>query len=364
MPNLKFPRDPRHCSESDFAVSCDSTFLTFLRTSAVVTATPTEEEVSLFAFPSDPVVRKKWVIAIKRDEGKHFTITKYTKLCSGHFQQSDYLPNVAGNRRYLKQQAVPSVFAFNVSKKPPRKKPCERQPLPVVQRISIADDNVTSEALLKMVSEHAVGEAASKEASAVITDLNSEDSAGESTCQEEASNAVSNVNSITMEDLTGHVTHDTGSAVNEEATIGPVANNASDVCACQTAARGPTDSMHIDRLQNLQKQTESQAKLVQDLELDLESYKEQLRKAEDALSKAQSELRGALAKCNRVSMATVSKVCITWISYMYVHLAQLDLWLPRAAVDDAMPPAFKEQYSSTRVILDATEVQCKASSSL
>ncbi|CAN8026773.1 unnamed protein product [Ixodes persulcatus] len=410
-------------------------------------------KVSLFAFPSDPVVRKKWVIAIKRDEGKHFTITKYTKLCSGHFQQSDYLPNVAGNRRYLKQQAVPSVFAFNVSKKPPRKKPCERQPLPVVQRISIADDNVTSEALLKMVSEHAVGEAASKEASAVITDLNS-------------------------------------SAVNEEA-IDPVANNASDVCACQTAARGPTDSMHMDRLQNLQKQTESQAKLVQDLELDLESYKEQLRKAEDALSKAQSELRGALAKCNRfddqekelqktkqalfknqrelelalarcsaleakasrkfsiecfkdspadvqfytgllsygdfmklwqflapgengenikfwsttysgkatnagrrpilssreqlflllvrlrlglfekdlayrfrVSMATVSKVCITWISYMYVHLAQLDLWLPRAAVDDAMPPAFKEQYSSTRVILDATEVQCEASSSL
>ncbi|CAN7976884.1 unnamed protein product [Ixodes persulcatus] len=49
---------------------------------------------------------------------------------------------------------------------------------------------------------------------------------------------------------------------------------------------------------------------------------------------------------------------------MYVHLAQLHLWLPRAAVDDAMPPAFKEQYSSTRVILDATEVQCEASSSL
>ncbi|CAN7981346.1 unnamed protein product, partial [Ixodes pacificus] len=219
-------------------------------------------KMSLFAFPSDPVVRKKWVIAIKRDEGKHFTITKYTKLCSGHFQQSDYPPNVAGNRRYLKQQAVPSVFAFNVSKKPPKKKPCERQPLPVVQRISIADDNVTSEALLKTVSEDAVGEAASREeASAVITDLTNEDTA--------------------------------------EATIGPVANNASDKCACQTAARGPTDFMHMDRLQNLQKQTESQAKLVQDLELDLERYKEQLREAEDALSKVQSELCSALDKCSR-----------------------------------------------------------------
>ncbi|CAN7992631.1 unnamed protein product, partial [Ixodes pacificus] len=218
-----------------------------------------------FGFPIDPVVRKKWVIAIKRDEGKHFTITKYTKLCSGHFQQSDYLPNVAGNRRYMKQQAVPSVFAFNVSKKPPRKKPCERQPLPVVQRISIADDNVTSEALLKMVSEDAVSQAASKEeASVVITDLTNEDTAGESTCN-----------------------------------YRPSRQQPSDECACQTAARGPTDFMHIDRLQNLQKQTESQAKLVQDLELDLERYKEQLREAEDALSKAQSELCSALAKCNR-----------------------------------------------------------------
>ncbi|KAM7308766.1 uncharacterized protein ISCGN_012399 [Ixodes scapularis] len=66
----------------------------------------------------------------------------------------------------------------------------------------------------------------------------------------------------------------------------------------------------------------------------------------------------------RVSKATVSKVCITWISYVYLHLGQLHLWLPREAVDDAMPPAFKDRYPTTRVILDATEVKCEASSSL
>ncbi|CAN7995935.1 unnamed protein product, partial [Ixodes pacificus] len=66
----------------------------------------------------------------------------------------------------------------------------------------------------------------------------------------------------------------------------------------------------------------------------------------------------------KVSTATVSKICITWISYIYINIGQLPLWLPREAVDDEMPPAFKERYPSTRVILDATEVKCEASSSL
>lgn len=71
-----------------------------------------------------------------------------------------------------------------------------------------------------------------------------------------------------------------------------------------------------------------------------------------------------LAYAFKVSVATVSKVCITWINYIFVHLGQLDLWLPRAEVDDAMPPAFKERYPSARVIFDSTEVRCEASSSL
>lgn len=66
----------------------------------------------------------------------------------------------------------------------------------------------------------------------------------------------------------------------------------------------------------------------------------------------------------RVSLATVSKICITWINYIYIHVGQLSLWLPRTAIDDAMPPAFKDRFPSTRVILDATEIKCEASSFL
>lgn len=49
---------------------------------------------------------------------------------------------------------------------------------------------------------------------------------------------------------------------------------------------------------------------------------------------------------------------------MYVHLGQIPLWPTRKAVDDSMPPAFRDHYPTTRVILDATEVKCQVSSSL
>lgn len=85
-----------------------------------------------FSFPKDTDWRKRWIIAIKRDEGPFFTVTKFTKVCSRHFTEANYLPNVAGNRRFLKQDAVPSIFAFSAPRPPPRKKPRNREPLNLV----------------------------------------------------------------------------------------------------------------------------------------------------------------------------------------------------------------------------------------
>lgn len=60
----------------------------------------------------------------------------------------------------------------------------------------------------------------------------------------------------------------------------------------------------------------------------------------------------------------MSKLCTTLISYVYLHHGQLPLWMPRNTVNDAMPQAFRDRYPTTRVILDAIEVKCQASSSL
>ncbi|XP_070392818.1 uncharacterized protein [Dermacentor albipictus] len=65
-----------------------------------------------------------------------------------------------------------------------------------------------------------------------------------------------------------------------------------------------------------------------------------------------------------VSTSTVSRVFSGWINFMYIQLGKLTLWVPRSKIDRHMPPAFRELYPSTRVIIDATEVKCEVPSSL
>ncbi|KAH6938579.1 hypothetical protein HPB50_010896 [Hyalomma asiaticum] len=44
----------------------------------------------------------------------------------------------------------------------------------------------------------------------------------------------------------------------------------------------------------------------------------------------------------KVSVATVSRICTTWISFIYLQVGQMDLWVSREEVDRTMPAIFKE----------------------
>ncbi|CAN7948855.1 unnamed protein product [Ixodes hexagonus] len=82
-------------------------------------------KVSYHRFPSDAEIKKKWIAAIKRDEGPLFQVSKSTKVCSLHFLETDFWTNVASDHRLLQGSAVPSVFPFRKTK-PSRKPPCQR----------------------------------------------------------------------------------------------------------------------------------------------------------------------------------------------------------------------------------------------
>ena len=74
----------------------------------------------------------KWIVAIRRDIGKHFQVTTYTRVCSRHFKPSDYLPSLTGRKRTLKPTAVPSVFHLKkrspvIWKAPTRRSPIKRK---------------------------------------------------------------------------------------------------------------------------------------------------------------------------------------------------------------------------------------------
>ena len=67
-------------------------------------------------------VDAEWIHAIRRDEGKHFQITKWTKVCSRHFRQYDFIQTLNG-RGDVRPDAVPSLFAWTRTSPRKRKAP-------------------------------------------------------------------------------------------------------------------------------------------------------------------------------------------------------------------------------------------------
>ena len=89
--------------------------------------------LSFHTFPKDVLVKKKWIVAIKWDEGPEFCVTKSTVVCSDNFIDSDYATgkrqgSTSGPSRSsktlkrLRKNAVPSVFSFRPLHK------CRRKP--------------------------------------------------------------------------------------------------------------------------------------------------------------------------------------------------------------------------------------------
>ena len=64
------------------------------------------------------------------------------------------------------------------------------------------------------------------------------------------------------------------------------------------------------------------------------------------------------------SQATVSKIVISWINFMYHRFGVLNIWPSREAVNVTMLKDFKKAYPGTRVIINCTEVKCTMPSSL
>ena len=66
----------------------------------------------------------------------------------------------------------------------------------------------------------------------------------------------------------------------------------------------------------------------------------------------------------QISTPTVIRIFISWINFMYLKLSQINIWPTKKAIKETMPEDFKQKYSSTRVIIDCTEVRCQMPSSL
>ena len=71
-----------------------------------------------------------------------------------------------------------------------------------------------------------------------------------------------------------------------------------------------------------------------------------------------------LAHLFYISQSTVSRIFLSWINYLYLKFGQVSIWANKEVVRATMPDSVKGRYSSTRVIIDCTEIRCQMPSSL
>ena len=57
-----------------------------------------------------------------------------------------------------------------------------------------------------------------------------------------------------------------------------------------------------------------------------------------------------------ISQATVSRICIKWINFLYYKFSEIPIWPTQSQVQSLMPHQFQQQYPNTRIIIDATEL--------
>lgn len=83
-------------------------------------------KISYFKFPiDDPQLKRKWLHAIRRDEGKYFKVTEATKVCSRHFRPGDIKKTLA-SKNELRAGVVPSLFEWIRASPRKRKAPIVR----------------------------------------------------------------------------------------------------------------------------------------------------------------------------------------------------------------------------------------------
>nr|XP_022327020.1 uncharacterized protein LOC111126573 [Crassostrea virginica] len=318
-------------------------------------------DLSFHRIPSlkKPELRKRWIIAIRRDEGPLFKIGNNTVVCSRHFKTEDFRWTLV--RKCLKPDAVPSVFPWTSevnTRKPPKerasvhKKVLAEIHVPSLQEFHTTDDLPTEN----------LNEKPSLEKSNEVSDLHGECNAKLMELQK----------ILEDKELEIKAKNEEIEALNKKLTLERFGINrfSFDDEMVEFYTGFPTYTLFVT-FYNAIKPTAVRMKSVYYTQVDEISGKGR-PKAMDPIDELFMFL--CRLKCGFLSddlsvrfnihKSTVSRKNITWSNYLYFLLGGINIWPSREKIMLHMPEDFKLSYAKTRVIIDCTEIFTERPSSL
>lgn len=320
----------------------------------------TDQHLSFHRFPCNPDTRRQWIVKIKRDVGPYFQITDNTKVCSKHFSKDCILKSITGLNK-LKTGSVPTLFSWCRLKTRRTIERIQRDPIATASegesiascdfdeeeeevQISNLHEKETSKQVLEELGDHDYLE----ETPTVEEQL---DAAKREIARLEEENQNLKLEQFHLQRFqcepkmimfyTGFKDYDTLKAV---------------FLALQPTAESMIRWSQMQRLNTTEQDIVKPTFTAQHLCL-FDQFFLFLCRARQGFFAADLAVRF------NVSPATVSRVCITWCNYLYFMLGTLPIWPSRVAVDELMPPSFKQTFPKARVILDCTEIHIQTASS-
>lgn len=329
-------------------------------------------------FLLEVIVKKRWLHAIRRDEGKAFRVNQNTKICSRHFKAEDLVKAIGGQRVYVKAGVIPCRFSWSKGSPKKRAPPkcrnlsstteCSNKELQSSQSQTTAD------------AAEATSETCTSSAAFSYHDVENSLSSCEDQTEEvkklegirgfELENAKLKAeievlsiglgifqirNFTTDEDIafyTGFPNLATFNVVFEFLNTGSKGEN---IRYCSSKERTVQKEFYDSGNEEPEGCTSIGRR--RSLEPREEFFLVLCRLRRGFAEKHLAHLFG-------ISQSTVSRTFLSWINYMYLKFGQVSIWPNREVIRATMPDSFKEKYSCTRVIINCTEIRCQMPSSL
>ncbi|XP_074528931.1 uncharacterized protein LOC141792065 [Halichoeres trimaculatus] len=301
--------------------------------------------LNFHSFPKNEEVRQTWVQAIRREEGPSFVIKEgSTHVCSLHFTPADYVQGLSVSR--LKTDAVPSLFSWNEFT-PPSTSECVYDRCYKRQFVELS--------VLELESQQ-------KEAATKVAKLD----------HDYATPPPAGV----LDEVADHI-KDLKAKLKSVSLPSPYVF--SQYCVSDSQIRFYT-KFPSERVFKIfwEHIAPSASRLIY--------WSKAKRKGEETIddsgpSPSRSmplideffmySMRIAvgmkeqlIADMFQTSVATVSRVTITWANYLFSILGTIPLWMSRDKIRSVMPEKFKKHCPNVRVTLDCTEIAVATASSL